>query len=145
MNISIKLYGTLGRYVAGYGGNPVACAAALAVFDIVENDELLDQSKALGKTLNERLNQFYDEFSFIGDVRGMGPMAAMELVEDRQTKVPAPEKTKALTQYCCSKGLILLACGVHGNVIRFLMPLVISKEQLEQGMQIIHDGVYSCS
>jgi len=124
-----------------YGGNPVACAAALAVFDIVENDGLLDQSKALGKTLNERLNKFYDEFSFIGDVRGMGPMAAMELVEDRQTKVPAPEKTKALTQYCYSKGLILLACGVHGNVIRFLMPLVISKEQLEKGMQIIHDGL----
>lgn len=124
-----------------YGGNPVACAAALAVFDIVERDGLLEQSTTLGNNLTNRLKGFYKEFSFIGEVRGMGPMAAIELVEDRETKTPAPEKAKALTQYCYKRGLILLTCGVHGNVVRFLMPLVISQEQLEKGMQIVHDGL----
>ncbi len=124
-----------------YGGNPVACAAALAVFDIIENDGLLEQSKELGKTLTDQLNRFYEAFDFIGDVRGMGPMAAVELVEDRITKKPSPEKAKVLTQYCFDHSLVLLACGIHGNVIRFLMPLTISKEELEKGLDIVHDGL----
>jgi 4-aminobutyrate aminotransferase/(S)-3-amino-2-methylpropionate transaminase len=126
-----------------YGGNPVACAAALAVMNIVETEDLLSKSKALGEVLRNRLGQFKEQYEIVGDVRGMGPMVAMELVKDRQTKTPAADEVKALTRYCFEKGLILLSCGVYGNVIRFLMPLVISPEHLERGLDIVNDGLRS--
>ncbi len=126
-----------------YGGNPVACAAGLAVLDIFETDDLLTQSKALGEVLQTRLEQFKQEYEIVGDVRGMGPMMAMELVKDRHTKVPAADEAKALTTFCFERGLLLLSCGVYGNVIRFLMPLVISNEQLEKGLAIVDDGLKS--
>jgi 4-aminobutyrate aminotransferase/(S)-3-amino-2-methylpropionate transaminase len=71
----------------------------------------------------------------------MGPMMAMELVKDRHTKEPAADEAKTLTTFCLERGLLLLSCGVYGNVIRFLMPLVISQEQLEQGLAIADDGL----
>jgi 4-aminobutyrate aminotransferase/(S)-3-amino-2-methylpropionate transaminase len=126
-----------------YGGNPVACTSALAVLDIFETEDLLAQARALGETLKTCLKQFKQEYEIVGDVRGLGPMMAMELVEDRNTKVPAAEETKELTAFCLERGLILLSCGVYGNVIRFLMPLVISQIQLEQGLAIINDGLKS--
>lgn len=123
-----------------YGGNPLACEAALAVFDIVESENLLDKAKKLGETLKENFLKLQEKYDIIGDVRGLGPMIAIELVEDRDAKTPAPEKTKALVSYCLERGLIILACGTYGNVLRFLMPLVITDEQLQQGLQIIEDG-----
>jgi 4-aminobutyrate aminotransferase/(S)-3-amino-2-methylpropionate transaminase len=126
-----------------YGGNPVACASALAVLDIFETEDLLAKAKALGKTLKTSLEQFKQEYEIVGDVRGLGPMMAMELVKDRHTKVPAAEETKALTAFCLERNLILLSCGVFGNVIRFLMPLVTSSEQLEKGLSIVNDGLAS--
>ncbi len=124
-----------------YGGNPVACAAALAVMDVFEEENLLDRAKALGKRLQTQLKTFEEEFELIGDVRGLGPMMAMELVTDRIKKTPAGDAAKALVKYCFDRGLILLACGAFGNVIRLLMPLVISDAQLDQGLEIIHDGL----
>ncbi|MGD9124088.1 MAG: 4-aminobutyrate--2-oxoglutarate transaminase [Desulfarculaceae bacterium] len=124
-----------------YGGNPVACAAALAVFDIFEQEDLLTTAVKLGESLETRLGQFQKKYEIIGDVRGVGPMMAMELVQDRQGKTPAPEKTKTLTQYCFEQGLIVLSCGIYGNVVRFLMPLVITPDQLEKGLDIIEDGL----
>ena len=124
-----------------YGGNPVACAAALAVMDVFEEENLLDRAKELGLRLRSQLEAFKDEFELIGDVRGLGPMMAMELVKDRQKKTPAGEAAKALVKYCFDHGLILLACGTYGNVIRLLMPLVIGSEQLNRGLEIIHDGL----
>jgi 4-aminobutyrate aminotransferase / (S)-3-amino-2-methylpropionate transaminase / 5-aminovalerate transaminase len=126
-----------------YGGNPVSCAAALAVMDIFEKDNLLERAKALGKRVQSRLKAFEEEFELIGDVRGLGPMMAMELVTDRRKKTPAAEAAKALVKYCFEQGLILLACGTYGNVIRLLMPLVISDAQLDRGMEIIYDGLAS--
>jgi 4-aminobutyrate aminotransferase/(S)-3-amino-2-methylpropionate transaminase len=124
-----------------YGGNPVACAAGLAVMDIFETEDLLSQSKALGESLRKRLEQFKQEYEIVGDIRGMGPMLAMELVKDRHTKAPAAAEAKALAAFCLERGLILLSCGVYGNVIRFLMPLMIYQEQLEQGLAIVDDGL----
>ncbi len=124
-----------------YGGNPVACAAALAVVEVFEEERLLERAKALGSRLAKRLKAFEDEFELIGDVRGLGPMMAMELVTDRSRKTPAGEAAKSLVQYCFNNGLILLACGAYGNVIRLLMPLVINDEQLDRGLEIIHDGL----
>ena len=124
-----------------YGGNPVACAAGLAVMEIFEEEHLLKTSKALGKTLKKRFDAFQNEYEIIGDVRGLGPMLAMELVKDRETKEPATDEAKALVKFCHEKGLIILACGNFGNVIRTLMPLVITDEQLDRGLAILEEGL----
>lgn len=124
-----------------YGGNPLACEAALAVLDIFEEENVLEQAVTLGKILDDRLTRLKDEFDLIGDVRGLGAMKAFELVEDRKTKQPAAAKAKALVAYCLDKGLILLSCGTYGNVIRLLMPLTIEKELLEKGLDILEQGL----
>ncbi len=124
-----------------YNGNPIACAAGLAVFDIFEQEDLLARAQRLGKLLQEGLQGFQETFPIIGDVRGIGPMMAMELVKDRTTKEPAAAETKALVKYCYEKGLIILACGTYGNVIRFLMPLVTTEDQLAKGLAIVRDGL----
>ena len=123
-----------------YGGNPLACEAALAVLDIVESENLLEKSKNLGEILKSTFVKFQEKYDIIGDVRGLGPMIALELVKDRHTKSPAPEETKALVKYCFDRGLIILSCGTYGNVLRFLMPLVITDEQLQKGLDIIDEG-----
>jgi 4-aminobutyrate aminotransferase/(S)-3-amino-2-methylpropionate transaminase len=120
-----------------YGGNPVACAAALAVFDIFENENLLARARVLGGILRKRFDEFKTRYEIVGDVRGIGPMRALELVADRQTKAPAGEAARALVKDCLARGLIVLACGRHGNVIRVLMPLVITDAQLEKGLGIL--------
>jgi 4-aminobutyrate aminotransferase / (S)-3-amino-2-methylpropionate transaminase / 5-aminovalerate transaminase len=124
-----------------YGGNPVACAAALAVLEIFEKEDLLVRSKTLGEKLRTCLVEYQEQFEIIGDLRGMGSMMAMELVTDRRTKAPAADETKWLTTYCFERGLILLSCGTYGNVVRFLMPLVITDEQLDKGLAIVADGL----
>lgn len=124
-----------------YNGNPLACEAALAVFDIFEEEDLLNRAKQLGEKLHKTLNEFKNKHSIIGDVRGIGPMVAIELVNDRDSKTPAADKTKELVKYCFERNLIILACGTFGNVIRFLMPLVITDEQLATGMEILDNGL----
>ena len=124
-----------------YGGNPLSCRAALAVLEIFETEDLLAKGRLLGEKLRQRFDQFQNEFEVVGDVRGIGPMLALELVEDRETKAPAGDAAKKLVAYCHAKGLILLACGGYGNVIRVLMPLVITDEQLEKGLAIMADGL----
>lgn len=124
-----------------YNANPLACEAALAVFDIFETEDLVGRAKRLGEKLQTILHGLKEKHALIGDVRGLGPMIAIELVHDRQAKTPAADKAKELVKYCLDKNLILLACGTYGNVIRFLMPLVITDEQLDQGMQIVDNGL----
>jgi 4-aminobutyrate aminotransferase/(S)-3-amino-2-methylpropionate transaminase len=124
-----------------YGGNPLACSAGLAVFDIFERDNLLDKSQALGSTLRQRFDAWAGRFSRIGEVRGLGPMIALELVKDRATKEPFPEGARALEQFAFENGLILLACGTYGNVIRVLMPLVITERELDQGLAVMEKGL----
>ncbi len=126
-----------------YGGNPVACRAALAVLDVFETENILEKSKALGKRLRKRLDGFKEQFEIVGDVRGLGPMLAMELVKDRKTKQPAADETKAVAKFCLEHGLMLLTCGSYGNVIRLLMPLVITDEHLEKGLAILEDALAS--
>lgn len=128
-----------------YNGNPISCEAALAVFDIFESEDLLARAKKLGETLHSTLKGFQDKYELIGDVRGIGPMVAMELVHDKKTKLPAPDKTKELVAFCLEKNLIILACGTYGNVIRFLMPLVITDKQLAQGLETIDNGLAAIS
>lgn len=124
-----------------YGGNPLACEAALAVFDIFESENLLEKARQLGTTLHSYFHELQEKYDIIGDVRGLGPMVAIELVTDRTAKTPAAAETKELVSYCFGRGLIVLACGTYGNVLRFLMPLVITDEQLHEGLKIIDDGL----
>ena len=128
-----------------YGGNPVACRAGLAVMEIFEEENLLQKAEVLGKKLKERFDAWQQEFELIGEVRGLGPMLALELVRDRETKEPAADQAKALVKFCYTKGLILLSCGSFGNVIRTLMPLVITDEQLERGFAIMEEGLAEIS
>jgi 4-aminobutyrate aminotransferase / (S)-3-amino-2-methylpropionate transaminase / 5-aminovalerate transaminase len=128
-----------------YGGNPVCCAAALAVLEIFAEERLLDKAEVLGRKLRARFESLQRQFEIVGDVRGKGPMLAMELVRDRETKEPATTEAKALVKYCYEKGLVILSCGNFGNVIRTLMPLVISDEQLERGLAIMEEGLAALS
>jgi 4-aminobutyrate aminotransferase/(S)-3-amino-2-methylpropionate transaminase len=123
-----------------YGANALCCSAALAVMDIFEEENLLEQSQKLGEKVRQRFDAFKEQFEIIGDVRGLGPMLALELVKDRETKEPADEAAKALVQSCLEKGLIVLACGTYGNVIRILMPLNIGEAELEKGLAIMEEG-----
>ncbi|NOY14113.1 MAG: 4-aminobutyrate--2-oxoglutarate transaminase [Deltaproteobacteria bacterium] len=124
-----------------YGGNPLAVRAAQAVLEILIEDGLLQRAEQLGETLRSRFEKLQTEHEIIGEVRGKGPMLALELVRDRQTKEPAAEEAKKLTQLCYQKGLILISCGNFGNVLRVLMPLVITDEQLEQGLSILEESL----
>jgi 4-aminobutyrate aminotransferase/(S)-3-amino-2-methylpropionate transaminase len=125
-----------------YGGNPLSCRAALAVLEIFLEDGLLKRSVELGVKLRQRFEAMQQKFEIIGEVRGKGPMLALELVRDRVTKEPATEKTKKLVRLCYDKGLVILNCGAHYNVVRFLMPLVITDEQLERGLTILEETLH---
>jgi len=124
-----------------YSGNPLSCRAALAVLEILIEDGLLKQAELLGDRLQQRFVALQKKHEIIGEVRGKGPMLALELVRDRETREPAGDEAKKLTKLCFDKGLVILSCGSHGNVIRFLMPLVISDEQLERGLAILEESL----
>jgi len=126
-----------------YGGNPLACRAALAVWEIFESEDLLEKGRQLGRRVRQRLEQFQDRFEVVGDVRGIGPMLALELVKDRQSKKPAADEARAVSRFCFEKGLIILTCGNYGNVIRLLMPLNIEDELVEKGLTILEEGLHS--
>jgi 4-aminobutyrate aminotransferase/(S)-3-amino-2-methylpropionate transaminase len=126
-----------------YGGNPVCCAAALAVLQVYEEEKILEKSERLGKKLGKYFRELKRKYEIIGDVRGMGPMLAMELVKDRKTKEPAPEETSAIVKFALSKGLSILSCGQYSNVLRTMMPLVITDEQLARGVSILDDAFAS--
>ncbi|MCK5837761.1 MAG: aminotransferase class III-fold pyridoxal phosphate-dependent enzyme, partial [Desulfobacula sp.] len=125
-----------------YSGNPVSCSAALAVLEILFEDGLMKKARNLGETLLEKFTAFQKDHEIIGDVRGKGPMLGMELVKDRHTKEPAVEEAKKLVELCYKKGLIILSCGNYGNVIRTLMPLVITKEELDKGLSILEESFH---
>jgi 4-aminobutyrate aminotransferase / (S)-3-amino-2-methylpropionate transaminase / 5-aminovalerate transaminase len=120
-----------------YGGNPVACAAALAVMDVMEDEKLPERAARIGSIVEERMRTWAQDHLFIGEVRGLGAMVGMELVRDRKTKEPADTQTAKVLAAARERGLIILRCGVHHNVVRTLMPLNIPDDQLEEGLDIL--------
>ena len=120
-----------------FSGNPVSCAAALAAIQFMEREGLANRAIKIGETVRRRFEQFYDRHSVIGEVRGLGAMMALEIVKDRSTKEPDKEKVQEVTTRCYQNGLILLSAGTHGNCLRTLMPLVITDEQLNEGLDVI--------
>jgi 4-aminobutyrate aminotransferase-like enzyme len=128
-----------------FGGNPVACAAALAVLDEVARDEFRHHSEDLGNRIRACLEDIATRIDQVGEVRGLGPMLAFELVTDRETKEPAADLTKRTTEAARENGLILLSCGLHGNVVRILVPLVIADEELDRGLEILEESLVSAA
>lgn len=126
-----------------YGGSPVGLAAGLAVLEVIEEEKLLDRANELGKRLTNRLNQMAkkNRFSCIGEVRGLGAMIAFELVKDRATNEPDAALTAKLTAKAQENGLILLSCGLYGNVIRILVPLTASDKVVDEGLDIIEKSL----
>lgn len=120
-----------------YAGSPIACAAALAVLEVFEEEQLLARSRALGEMMTARLRQLQGKHPVIAEVRGLGAMVAMELCEGGDPHKPAAELTGKIVARAREKGLILLSCGSYGNVIRILVPLTVPDEQLQRGLAIL--------
>ncbi|WP_334175032.1 4-aminobutyrate--2-oxoglutarate transaminase [Pseudoxanthobacter sp.] len=126
-----------------FAGNPLSCAAALAVLDVIAEEKLVERAAVIGERLSATLGQWQrsNAFACIGDVRGLGSMVAFELVHDRDPGRPWPELTKRLTQIAAGRGLVLLSCGVYGNVIRVLAPLTISDALLDEGLSVLRQSL----
>ncbi len=118
-----------------FGGNPLSCAAALAVLDIVSDESFLTRARKQGELLRARLEELADRHSDIGEVRGLGPMLAFEFAER------SPERAQAVVSAAFDRGLVLLSCGLYGNVIRLLPPLTIGEEDLEGGLAILEESL----
>ncbi len=126
-----------------YGGNPLSCAAGLAVLDTIEREGLLERANRIGELMISRLRDLQGRFRSIGDVRGRGAMVAMELVEDRRTKSPAKDLASRLTEACYKQGVIILKAGTFDNVIRFLPPLTIDEELLSEAFDVLEKALAS--
>jgi 4-aminobutyrate aminotransferase / (S)-3-amino-2-methylpropionate transaminase / 5-aminovalerate transaminase len=124
-----------------FAGNPLSCAAALAVLDLFERENLLARANELGDRFQRRAREWQRRWAMIGDVRGLGGMQAIELVQSKETKAPAADETKKITQYCYEHGLITIAAGSYGNVIRLLVPLVVTNEQIDEGLDVLESGI----
>jgi 4-aminobutyrate aminotransferase/(S)-3-amino-2-methylpropionate transaminase len=126
-----------------YGGNPVACAAALAVIEVMQQERLPEHAQKLGQHALDRMRGWKERHRFIGEVRGLGAMVAMELVKDRTSREPAPDLTAQVLHAAHERGLVLLKAGLHDNVIRLLFPLTIKEDELEQGLEILEAALSS--
>src|SRR6266436_7678482 len=117
-----------------FAGNPLSCAAALAVLDIFEHENLLARASALGNRFQKRAREWQERWPMIGDVRGLGAMQAIELVQSPEKREPAADEANQIVQYCYEHGLIVLSAGSYSNVIRVLVPLVATDAQMDEGL-----------
>jgi 4-aminobutyrate aminotransferase/(S)-3-amino-2-methylpropionate transaminase len=122
-----------------FAGNAVSCAAGLAVLDVMEEEGVIARAQKLGTHVAQRLGAMMDDHRFecIGDVRGIGPMLAVEFVKHRESREPAPELAKRITTRAAERGLIVIGCGIYSNVVRVLMPLTMSLELADEGLEIL--------
>jgi 4-aminobutyrate aminotransferase/(S)-3-amino-2-methylpropionate transaminase len=126
-----------------YGGNPLACAAALAVLNVMKSEELPARASRMGERITARFCQWASQYPCIGDVRGLGAMVAMELVHDRVGKSPDSALTQRLLRAALERGLILLSAGTYGNVVRILAPLTIHENILQEGLDVMEQALAS--
>jgi 4-aminobutyrate aminotransferase/(S)-3-amino-2-methylpropionate transaminase len=123
-----------------FGGSPIACAAALGAIATIEEEELVDRAKEIGKVMSDALNEMKKKYPIIGDVRGRGAMQAIELVKPG-SKDPNPGAQAAIIKYCQQKGVLILSAGTYGNVIRLIPPLVIPEHLLKEALEILDEAV----
>ncbi len=124
-----------------FAGNPLSCAAALAVLDLFERGNLLERANQLGDCFQTRAREWQHRWPIIGDVRGLGGMQAIELVKSQEAKTPATDETKQITQYCYEHGLITITAGTYSNVIRILVPLVATDAQIDEGLAVVESAL----
>jgi 4-aminobutyrate aminotransferase/(S)-3-amino-2-methylpropionate transaminase len=124
-----------------FAGNPLSCAAALATLDLFEKTNLLARSNELGDCFQRRAREWQHRWPIVGDVRGLGGMQAIELVKSQESKTPATEETKQITQYCYEHGLITITAGSYSNVIRVLVPLVATNGQIDEGLDVLESAL----
>ncbi len=130
-----------GAHSTTFGGNPVACAAGLAVLDIIRDESLLENSRKMGQKLIDGLEQLQQKYPIIGDVRGAGLMVGLELVQPDGQKTPNPQAVSQLLNECLSRGLLLYSAGLHNNVIRTFPPLIVTESQIDEALQILADSL----
>ena len=135
---SIHLSGLGGTY----GGNPIACAAALGAIEVIEQDKLVERANKIGQIMHDALTAMMKKYSIIGEVRGRGAMQAIELVKPGTTE-PNPEALTAIIKYCTSKGVLILSAGTYANVVRLLPPLVIEEDLLLDGLAVLDEALSS--
>ena len=123
-----------------YGGNPVACAGALGSIETMKELDLNGKAKRIEEVMKTRLTAMQEKFPIIGDIRGRGAMIAIELVKDPATKEPFAEAAAGLAKACHAEGVLVLTCGTYGNVLRFLPPLVIGEDLLNEGLDVIENA-----
>jgi len=126
-----------------FAGHPLSCVAGLATFDLIEKNDLVARANVIGDKIKQAFYAMQEKYPIIGDVRGLGAMAAIELVKDRKTKEPAKQETALVRQKCYQNGLIAIGAGIHGNVIRTLPPLVITDEELDEALSILDEALKS--
>ena len=126
-----------GQLGGTFAGNPAACEAALAVLEIIEKDSLCARANVLGERFHKRAAKWQAQWELIGEVRGLGAMQALELVRSKSTRQPADEETKQVSQYCYEHGLVTITAGSYSNVVRLLMPLVITDSQMDEAMDVL--------
>jgi 4-aminobutyrate aminotransferase/(S)-3-amino-2-methylpropionate transaminase len=124
-----------------YGGNPLACAAALAVLDAMDAEAIPERAARIGELIRERFCQWAARHTWIGDVRGLGAMVGMELVSDRTSRAPDPDRTRRLLAAALERGLILLSCGTYGNVVRVLAPLTTPDAVVQEGLDVLEQAL----
>lgn len=124
-----------------YVGNPIAIRSALAVLDVIEEEDLLGRASEIGEIAMGKFRKLKEKHEVVGDVRGLGAMIALELVHDRETREPAPEITQEVAELALEENVILPTAGLHGNVIRLLMPLVIDKENLQKALEVLDNSL----
>ncbi|MBY6035909.1 4-aminobutyrate--2-oxoglutarate transaminase [Fictibacillus nanhaiensis] len=120
-----------------YGGSPLGCVAALEVISMIEDEQLLKRANEIGDIILNTFKKWKEQYDFIGDVRGIGAMCALEIVIDKTSKTPDANKAKKIISLCNQNGVAIMGAGLYSNVIRILSPLVISNEQLEKGLGIM--------
>jgi 4-aminobutyrate aminotransferase/(S)-3-amino-2-methylpropionate transaminase len=131
----------LGGIGGTYGGNPLACAAAIEVMNQFQDGDLLERAQQIGAQIGERGQTWLREIPTIGDVRGLGSMMAIEFVKDRTTREPDPDAVAKVSAYCLQHGVITMRAGLYTNCIRLLMPLVITDEQLQEGLDVLDAAI----
>ena len=124
-----------------YVGNPIACRAALEVIKIIEEEKLLDRALKIGERLKERFLKMKDKYSIVGDVHGIGAMMAVELVKNRETKEPATQETAQIVQECLKNGVFVPTAGINKNLLRMLVSLEITDEQLDEALDVLERAV----
>jgi 4-aminobutyrate aminotransferase/(S)-3-amino-2-methylpropionate transaminase len=124
-----------------YGGNPVACAAALAVLAELTKTDLMARAEQQGRAIRSRLDELETRLEIVGEVRGLGPMVGIELVIDKQSKEPNKIATSAVAKRCHERGVLILKAGTYDNVIRLLAPLVISDDDLHEGLDVLTEAL----